>query len=633
MIPNVTRGGRMAGLLSYLTDTDPTHLRKGKLRNDHEDPHLVGGDDWLMAWYSNGQLSHDDAMAIARHLDRPRKRHGVDVLAAVSERQAVGRDDDGQRIFRNVKVRDKPAHVWHCSLSLPIEDGLLSDERWEEIAHQFVTRMGLVKGDQSDDDMAGSSRWTAIRHGISENGNDHIHVVVQMVQDDGVKVNIHNDYVRAQSVCRQLEREYGLTSLESARAGVGYDPGEREAAARRKAWARHRNQQEQAARRGQQLPDWDDLPVEDRQARIQEQLRRLKSPKDGLERTIRAAATASQTEAEFVRRVRQSGALISPHFVAGRNDVINGYRVAERPDDGGRPIWHGGKDLAADLSLPRLREQWPDSPQDALDAAGEWRAAKLGRPPVGRGREDLDRPWTPADQARLQQLANQAELLSPEQTEEWARLARYTSGVFAAWERRLTHQLDNQTDPDPQLDQLRSRLGRAADELGRSARLHRRAQRPNPARTRAVILTSAAAFLSIHGANRSGLVGQAVLLAELMRLTTAIARAAEVAGDARHASALLKLKTLQLEQPYAAAQPRITGATAPAPVDNLSPAAKAGTTSALPPELEQVQRQMRPQRGSGSRPARGTPQRERPARDRRHSPEAGRDSGREGQSR
>lgn len=629
MIPNVTRGGQMAGLLSYLTDTDPTHLRKGKLRNDHQDPHLAGGDDWLMAWYSNRELSHDDAMAIARHLDRPRKRHGVEVLAAVTERQAVGRDEDGQRIFRNVKVKDKPAHVWHCSLSLPVEDGLLSDERWEQIAHQFVTRMGLV----DDDDMAGSSRWAAIRHGISENGNDHIHVVVQMVQDDGAKANVHNDYVRAQAVCRQLERDYGLTSLESTRAGVGYDPGEREAAARRKAWGRYRNQQEQAARRGQDLPDWDQLPVEDRQTRIQEQLRRIKSPKDGLERTVRAAATASDTEAEFVRRVRQSGVLIAPHFVAGRNDVINGYRVAERPQDGGRPIWHGGKDLAADLSLPRLREQWPDSPQDALDAATEWRAAKLGRPPAVRGREDLDRPWTPAEQTRLQKLADQAEQLSPDQTEEWARLARYTGGVFAAWERRLTHQLDNQADPDAALDQLRSQLGRAADELGRSARLHRRAQRPDPARARAVILTSAAAFLSIHGANRSGLVGQAVLLAELVRLTTAIARAAEAAGDSRRASALLKLKTLQLEQAYAAAQRGIAGATAPIPGD-VSPA-HAGTTSALPSELEQIQRQMRAQRGSGSRHTRGAPRRaDRPARDRRRrSPETGRDSDGEDQSR
>lgn len=619
----------MAGLLSYLTDTDPTHLRKGKLRNDHQDPHLAGGDDWLMAWYSNRELSHDDAMAIARHLDRPRKRHGVDVLAAVTDRQAVGRDEDGQRIFRNVKVRDKPAHVWHCSLSLPVEDGLLSDERWEEIAHQFVARMGLV----DDDDMVGSSRWAAIRHGISENGNDHIHVVVQMVQDDGGKANVHNDYVRAQSVCRQLEREHGLTSLESARAGVGYDPGEREATARRKAWARHRNQQEQADRRGQQLPDWDDLPVEDRQIRIQEQLRRLKSPKDGLERTVRAAATASETEAEFVRRVRQSGALISPHFVAGRNDVINGYRVAERPADGGRPIWHGGKDLAADLSLPRLREQWPDSPQDALDAAAEWRAAKLGRPPAVRGREDLDRPWTSVEQARLQQLADQAEQLPPEQAEEWTRLARYTGGVFAAWERRLTHQLDSQIDPDPALDLLRSQLGRAADELGRSARLHRRARRPDPVRTRAVILTSAAAFLSIHGAGRTGLVGQAVLVAELVRLTLAIARAAEAAGDARRASALLQLKTQQLEQAYAAAQPGSAGATAPVPVDTLSPAPKSRTTPALPPELEQIQRQMQAQRGSGSRHTRGTPQGERPVRDRRRSSETGRESDGEDHSR
>lgn len=118
-----------------------------------------------------------------------------------------------------------------------------------------------------------------------------------------------------------------------------------------------------------------------------------------------------------------------------------------------------------------------------------------------------------------------------------------------------------------------------------------------------------------------------------MRLTTAIARAAEVAGDARRASALLELKTQQLEQAYAAAQP-VGGAEAGAPLADRPLHPKVGVTSTLPPELELIQRQMGAQRGSGSRQARGAPRGERSAQDRHRSLEpGGRDADGEGQGR
>lgn len=75
MIPNITRGSRMSGLLLYLASTDAD-----KTKNAHTDPHLVAGDAAIMAWYDDGVLDRDDAMAIARHLDQPRKAYGVEVL-------------------------------------------------------------------------------------------------------------------------------------------------------------------------------------------------------------------------------------------------------------------------------------------------------------------------------------------------------------------------------------------------------------------------------------------------------------------------------------------------------------------------------------------------------------------------
>ena len=83
MMPNVVRGDRMSGLLTYLTGPGRS--------NEHTEPHLVAGDPALLAWHDDAELGRDAALSIARHLDRPRTAYGVEV---------------------------KGGHVWHCSLSL-----------------------------------------------------------------------------------------------------------------------------------------------------------------------------------------------------------------------------------------------------------------------------------------------------------------------------------------------------------------------------------------------------------------------------------------------------------------------------------------------------------------------------------
>lgn len=35
--------------------------------------------------------------------------------------------------------------MWHCSLSLRAEEGDLSDERWAEIANDFMDEMGFTE--------------------------------------------------------------------------------------------------------------------------------------------------------------------------------------------------------------------------------------------------------------------------------------------------------------------------------------------------------------------------------------------------------------------------------------------------------------------------------------------------------
>ena len=157
-----------------------------------------------------------------------------------------------------------------------------------------------------------------------------------------------------------------------------------------------------------------------------------------LERTVRAAATASLGEGEFVRRLRRGGVLIRPRFAAGRDDVVAGYSIAVRPATGDKPIWFGGGRLARDLTLPRLREGWPDRPETAQGAVEEWRATSKNPwhyRPAAPGREE----GTPDPQLwkqytdELAQLRKQLRDVPVTDRATRAHVARETSGAFAAW--------------------------------------------------------------------------------------------------------------------------------------------------------------------------------------------------------
>ena len=73
---------------------------------------------------------------------------------------------------------------------------------------------------------------------------------------------------------------------------------------------------------------------------------------------MREASVASKDEAEFVRRLRGSGALVRPRFETGGKEAVVGYSVALRTGDGDTRIWFGGGKLARDLTFPNLRQFW-----------------------------------------------------------------------------------------------------------------------------------------------------------------------------------------------------------------------------------------------------------------------------------
>ncbi len=478
MIPNITRGGNMVGVVRYLVGpgAERTHI----------EPHLVAGSPAVMGWWGDEQLDVKAAAAIARELDHPYRVFGTCVSVPV-------KDDDGHIYDR------RDAHVWHCSLSLHPDEPALSDERWAHIAEEFVAGMGFT-GDQQP-----ACRWLALHHGGSKAGNDHVHVVVDLVREDGTKARVNRDRSRAQQLAGELEGKYGLRVLESRAAGYasrGYKPVDQT--------------------RQDQAQNW--APAMRPEFTVQGQL----------ERTVRACEAAAGDEGEFVRRLRQGGLRVRPRFAAGRGDVVAGYSVALRPPPGGAVVWFGGGRLARDLTLPRLRAGWPDSPAHAAGAVAEWTAAGRNQRPVTPG-EEVTQPdpalWSRCS-AEVGALRDRLRSVPAEDLATWAHVAHETAGAFAAWSQAV------EVEPGP--------LAQTAQALARSAHLPawrvsgKRAAVPS-ARGAALLLASAA-----HGGG--GPVAQAVLLRQLANLAKAVHDMHCAAGELQRAGEIEQAVRGQLRQ-------------------------------------------------------------------------------------
>ncbi|AOY73986.1 relaxase/mobilization nuclease domain-containing protein (plasmid) [Arthrobacter sp. TES] len=534
MIPNITRGSRMAGLMVYLASTDTD-----KTKNAHTDPHLVAGDAAVMAWYDDGVLDLEDAVAIAKHLDQPRKLFGVEVRVKdfVWDAAKKGR----------VHVGYKDASVWHCSLSLRAEEGALTDQEWGDIANDFVAAMGFTAASGK-----AQCRWAAINHGTSENGNHHIHIAVSLVREDGTKASTHGDYKRAQQTCRELEVKYGLEQLSAVYATRGYDRAEKATA-----------------------------------VRDEREMHRA-----SLARKVRAAASASATEGEFVRRARDTGMLLRPRYAKNTTEVIVGYSVAERPKPGERPIWFGGGTLAADLKLGALRQGWMDSPHAATEAAAEWNAAARNKRTVTRTGPEKATPspqvWV--DYTRnATALAEQLRSVPLDDHATWAKAAREVSGVFAAWSHRL------EPTPGP--------LAATAAELSRTAQLRAPQEHSRPVALPSIAGT-AMLFLAASSKNKTA--AQAALMVQLANMAAAIYEMHLQSGRTREAERIRTVVATQLK-PFAATMPRpvTVGAPEPAPESNPVELGMRGMApirpgSAVPATAAPAKTTTRTGRGSGA---------------------------------
>jgi hypothetical protein len=260
-----------------------------------------------------------------------------------------------------------------------------------------------------------------------------------------------------------------------------------------------------------------------------------------LERKVRACATSARDEAEFIRRLRRAGALVRPRYASGRDDVVVGYSVAERPRKGGRPVWFGGGHLAKDLALPKLRAEWSDTPQGAADAVAEWQAAARGRRPVTIGREAHEpdpQLWQQYsdDIARLRETLRSVPL---DDHATWAHVAREASGAFAAWSTAT------EATPGP--------LAAAADELSKTAQLRRYPVRP--VRSTGPSARGASLMLMAASMGGTGTAAQAIMLRQLLNVAKAVHDMHKASNDLRRARQISHMVKHQLSQVAAALPP------------------------------------------------------------------------------
>lgn len=373
MIPKIHRGSNPAGLVRYL-------FGPGK-KNEHRNQHLVcASADMLESFDLDGRPTQSYKQ-IGRLFDR--RYHRL-------ERAGDPCPPDRRTDKHNPEHEHGLDRVWHCSLSIKATHGVLDDTRWEQIIREFLHEAGILTAENED-----KVTWLAVRHGLSSNGNDHVHLAVQLAGDDDW-INPYEDFKHAQKACRRLEKTHDdLMELER-RKPLSAAPYE---------YSQWRQWAEWKARHdwiGRHAGPYEELPA-DEQARMNAAymaldahtrtmlVRRVAAdtmPRIHVARLVEACAIASRTEDEFIRRVRREGVQIDPFLRKGtgrdtfdKPSQVTGYRITWRSDDGWTERFNT-KDLGTGFRLKQLREHWRHDPHEDALAVLEWKAAMENKPPA-----------------------------------------------------------------------------------------------------------------------------------------------------------------------------------------------------------------------------------------------------------
>jgi len=222
-------------------------------------------------------------------------------------------------------------------------DKMLSDDEWGQIAWDVMNRTGLCPFGQEDE----AVRWVAVRH-----GEDHIHIVAMLARQDGRRPRVSNDRYRVREACLAAEERYGLRRTA---------PGDR-TAGRRPGGLRRRRQGGLAGKRHLG-------------SRCGGRCMRRRPGRRGKQSSLTGSSRP-------VCWCGSGGARVDPGQVTGYAVALPGDATAA-----GKPVWFGGGKLAADLTLPKLRQRWGGAgePFTAAERSAVWEHAARAADQALRG--------------------------------------------------------------------------------------------------------------------------------------------------------------------------------------------------------------------------------------------------------
>jgi len=296
---NGKRGTNTYGLLRYL-------FGRGRA-NEHTNQRLIAA--WDPEWLDGGVFGQRHRGWLA----------------------TLGREIDAAMTGHAVRVPG--GHIYHVVLSVPAQDGTLGDATWRELVEEAITHMGF----DPDNEGHGGCRWVAVHHGPSKEGNDHVHLVVNLVRGDGRIADTYRDWPRWRQWCLTVENRLGLTPTSPANRTAPRRPT--------------RAETEKTARLG-----------------------RSQTSREYLRKVVRIAATRANNAEEFVTLLEREPLVV----LATRRDSdgqLTGYRVALLGDrsnsSSDQTVWFGGSQLARDLSAPKLMQRWASAPATPPPLTGD----------------------------------------------------------------------------------------------------------------------------------------------------------------------------------------------------------------------------------------------------------------------
>jgi len=416
------RGKSMPGLVRYL-------YGPGK-SDEHRDQHMIAGYGALPHLYA-GNLAPDTATDLGRMVESSWRQQYREALA-LSGAGAAG-ISSSTLATGGGPGEDGKAHVYQLVVSLSPDEGTYTDEQWSKVAQDVVTGMGFADG---PDDLHGN-RWIAVRHGLSREGNDHIHIAVNLVRQDGRTVDPHGDFIRAQTIRRELEQRYDFITPLKER---GYDQG----------------------KNGQQLPAYT----------IDEAATAAKDTRQGqpvvpervlLQRAVRAAAESSSTEADFLNAVVHNDVEIeAARYDANDTAKVTGYKVRLTDSDDRR--WYTASQLARDLTLGKLRPRWADNETDASQEQARQLWTEESAPDAAPEVEDAA-PALEEAAEHLHEWNNELRSLDVGDTQAWNEQMLRAAGVASAMSLPPVFQTEQQAERSAEPVKIEYLLGRGADQL------------------------------------------------------------------------------------------------------------------------------------------------------------------------